>query len=156
MRIAGVVGHDGVAHVLEKVPALLASDTVLGRAQWLRDVVGLDEQQVKAVVREAPAVLSYSIAGNLAPKWAFVQGTMGAVPEDVVKAPREILCANLQQRAVPRYAFLASKGVEDVPVVDILHGSDIEFCKNIAKCDPAQFRKYVDNDTYLLFFSQLL
>lgn len=154
--IAGIVGDASVAHVLTKVPGVLAVDDVMDRVGWLRDAVGLNAEQIGTVVREAPAVLGYSVEGNLSPKWAFVHGTMHATVDDLVKAPRKILCANLQQRAVPRYAFLASKGIENVPVVKILQGSDADFCKNVAECDHALYRKYVDNDTYLLFFSQLL
>lgn len=151
-----VVGADAVPSVVDKVPNVLGVEDAIDRVLWLREQVGLSDEQIRTVVREAPAVLTYSIVGNLAPKWAFISETMGGIPADVASAPRESLCANLQQRAMPRYAFLASMGRNDVPVVDILRGSDVDFCKHIAKCEPAQFREYVDNDTYLLFFSQLI
>lgn len=155
--IASVVGEQGVAAVLDKVPGLLDVDHVEDRINWLQDSVGLNDAQLASVVREAPAVLTYSIPGNLAAKWAFVQGTMGCSVADLVEAPKEILCANLQQRAVPRYAFLASQGLlEGASVIDILRGSDAVFCRNVAKCTTAVYRSYVDNDRFLLFYSQLL
>lgn len=154
--IASLVGVDAVASVVDKVPSILGVHDMLDRVLWLRDEVGLDDEQIRTVIREAPAVLTYSVIGNLAPKWAFVQGTMHGTAADIVKAPRETLCANLQQRAMPRYAFLVSSGIFGHSVFDILRGSDIEFCNNVAQCDPEKFRTYVDNDTYLLFFSQLL
>lgn len=154
--LAGVVGADGVVNVVDKVPMVLGMDDMLDRVLWMREQVGLSDSEIAGVVREAPAVLTYSVVGNLAPKWAFICDTMGGTKEDVVKVPRESLCANLQQRAMPRYAFLASRGRHDVAVVDVLKGSDVDFCKLVAQCNAAEFREYVDNDTYLLFFSQLL
>lgn len=151
-----VVGADAVAALVDKVPSILGVEDAIDRVLWLRERVGLSEAQIRTVIREAPAVLTYSVVGNLAPKWAFISETMNGTSEDVVAAPRESLCANLQQRAMPRYAFLASLGRNDVPVVDMLRGSDVDFCKHVAQCDPTQFREYVDNDTYLLFFSQLM
>lgn len=154
--LESLVGEDAIASVIDKVPSLFGIEDILDRVLWLRDDVGLDDTQIRTVLREAPAILTYSVVGNLAPKWTFVHETMGGARDDLVAAPREVLCANLQQRAMPRYAFLASNGTSGVPVVDILRGSDTEFCRNVAKCDPDTFRAYVDNDTYLLFFSQLV
>lgn len=154
--LQSLVGDDALATVVDKVPSIFGIDDILDRVLWLRDDVGLDDIQIRTVIREAPAILTYSVVGNLAPKWTFIHETMGGTQADLVAAPRETLCANLQQRAMPRYAFLASYGGADVPVLDILRGSDAEFCRNIAKCDPETFRAYVDNDTYLLFFSQLM
>lgn len=152
-----IVGSkDAVTNVVDKLPMILGVDDTIDRVLWLREDVGLSDEHIRVIVREAPAVLTYSVVGNLAPKWAFISETMGGTPDDVVAVPREALCANLQQRAMPRYAFLASRGRTDVSVVDMLRGSDVEFCKHVAQCDPAQFREYVDNDTYLLFFSQLM
>lgn len=154
--LQSLVGDDHVAAVIETVPSILGVNDVLDPVLWLRDDVGLSDKQVQKVLREAPAVLTYSVVGNLAPKWTFIHETMGATVEDLVAAPREVLCANLQQRAMPRYAFLASHGKRDVAVIDVLRGSDAEFCKEVAKCDAQVFRSYVDNDTYLLFFSRLM
>lgn len=154
--LATLVGEEAVASVVDKVPNIFGAEDILDRVLWLRDDVGLNEQQIRALLREAPAVLTYSVVGNLAPKWTFIHETMGGTSEDIVAAPREALCANLQQRAMPRYAFLASSGELQVPALDILRGSDAEFCRNVAKCDPEVFRDYVDNDTYLLFFSRLI
>lgn len=154
--LESLVGEDAVVSVIDKVPSLFGIEDILDRVLWLRDEVGLNDSQIRAILREAPATLTYSVVGNLAPKWAFVHETMGATLDDLVAVPREILCANLQQRAMPRYAFLASHGISGVPVVDILRGSDAEFCRQVANCDPDTFRAYVDNDTYLLFFSQLI
>lgn len=154
--LESLVGEDAVTSVIDKLPSLFGIEDILDRVLWLRDDVGLDDAQIRAVLREAPAILTYSVVGNLTPKWAFVHETMGATPDDLVAIPREVLCANLQQRAMPRYAFLASNGVSGLSVVDILRGSDTEFCRNVANCDPDTFRAYVDNDTYLLFFSQLI
>lgn len=154
--LSTIVGADATASLIDKVPIILGVEDVIDRVLWLREQVGLSDEQIRLVIREAPAVLTYSVVGNLAPKWAFISETMGGTKEDVVVAPRESLCANLQQRAMPRYAFLASMGRHDVAVIDMLRGSDVDFCKNVADCDPADFREYVDNDTYLLFFSQLM
>lgn len=154
--LESLVGEDAVATIIGKVPPILGIEDILDRVLWLRDEVGLDNGQIRTVIREAPAILTYSIAGNLAPKWTFIHETMGGTPEDLVALPRETLCANLQQRAMPRYAFLTSSGEVKVAVVDILRGSDSEFCRKVAKCDQETFRAYVDNDTYLLFFSQLI
>lgn len=154
--LSSLVGEEGVPAAVDKVPLLLGTDDFVDRVLWLRETVGLNDAQLRMVVREAPAVLTYSIVGNLAPKWAFISETMGGTKDDVVHAPRETLCANLQQRAMPRYAFLASMGRHDVGVVDMLVGSDVEFCKNVARCEASHYREYVDNDTYLLFFSRLL
>lgn len=150
-------GRDDVVNIVDKIPMILGVDDAIDRVLWLRENVNLNDDQIRLVIREAPAVLTYSVVCNLAPKWAFAKETMGATAEDVVSVPREMLCANLQQRAMPRYAFLASMGRADqVSVIDILKGSDAEYCKHVAQCDPAHFREYVDNDTYLLFFSQLM
>lgn len=154
--LASVVGANSVAGVVDKVPMLLDVDDAIDRVLWLREQVGLTDEQIGIVIRQAPAVLTYSVVGNLAPKWAFISETMGGTGDDVTLVPRESLCANLQQRAMPRYAFLTSRGRHDINVVDVLKGSDVEFCKNVAQCDAALFREYVDNDTYLLFFSQLI
>lgn len=154
--LESLVGEDAVASVIDKVPSLFSMEDILDRVLWLRDEVGLDDAEIRAVLREAPAILAYSVVGNLTPKWTFIHETMGGTQEDLVAAPREMLCANLQQRAMPRYAFLASNGASNIPVVDILRGSDAEFCRDVAKCEPEKFRAYVDNDTYLLFFSQLI
>lgn len=154
--LQSLVGDDALAAIVDKVPSIFGVDDILDRVLWLRDVVGLNDAQIRSVVREAPAILTYSVVGNLAPKWTFIHEAMGGTHADIVAAPRETLCANLQQRAMPRYAFLASHGRENVPVLDILRGSDSEFCRHVAKCDPETFRTYVDNDTYLLFFSQLM
>lgn len=154
--LTSIVGPDAIGTLIDKVPIVLGFEDVIDRVLWLREQVGLSDEQIRVVIREAPAVLTYSVVGNLAPKWAFISETMGGTKDDVVAAPRECLCANLQQRAMPRYAFLASMGRHDVEVIDMLRGSDVDFCKNVAQCDPSQFREYVDNDTYLLFFSQLL
>ncbi|KAI0561829.1 Transcription termination factor [Gracilaria domingensis] len=154
--LQSLVGDEHVAAAVDKVPSIFATDDILDRVLWLRDEVGLSEEQVQSVLREAPAILTYSVVGNLAPKWTFIHETMGASIEELVAAPREMLCANLQQRAMPRYAFLASSGKRDVSVVDVLRGNDVDFCRNVAKCDTKVFRNYVDNDTYLLFFSRLM
>lgn len=154
--LTSIVGSDAIGTLIDKVPIVIGFEDAIDRVLWLREQVGLSDEQIRIVIREAPAVLTYSVVGNLAPKWAFISETMGGTKDDVVAAPRESLCANLQQRAMPRYAFLASMGRHDVAVTDVLRGSDTDFCKNVAQCDPAQFREYVDNDTYLLFFSQLL
>lgn len=154
--LQGLVGVDALQNVVDKVPSIFALDDILDRVLWLRDEVGLDQNQVRTVIQNAPAILTYSVVGNLAPKWAFIRDTMGGNKHHVVQAPRETLCANLQQRAMPRYAFLMSAGKTNVDVLDILRGSDHEFCKNVAMCQPGEFREYVDNDTYLLFFSQLI
>lgn len=153
--LASLVGDDGVAEVVEKVPCLFGSEDILDRVLWLRDEVGLDDSQIRRVLRAAPAILTYSVLGNLAPKWAFVHETMGGQKEDLVEMPREVLCANLQQRAMPRYAFLASLGKTHMPVCEVLGGSDVEFCRRVG-CDADVFRRYVDDDTYLLFFSRLM
>lgn len=154
--LESLVGENVVASVIDKVPSLFGIENILDRVLWLRDDVGLEDAQIRVVLSKAPAILAYSVVGNLAHKWTFIHETMGATQADLVAAPREALCANLQQRAMPRYAFLASNGVSNIPVLDILRGSDAEFCRNIAKLDPEKFRAYVDNDTYLLFFSQLI
>lgn len=155
--ITDVVGIDNLVGVLQKVPAILDVPNVEDRLVWFRDDVGLDAAQLASVIRQAPAVLGYSVQGNLAAKWAFVHGTMGGSVDDLVTAPREILCANLQQRAVPRYAFLATRGMlEEVGVVDILRGSDVVFCRRVAKCEAREYREYVDNDRFLLFYSSLV
>lgn len=156
MLLESLVGADALPLVLNKVPGIFSVDDVLGRVLWLRDDVGLNSDQIRVVIREAPAILTYSVVGNLAPKWTFIHETVGATPADLVAAPREVLCANLQQRAMPRYAFLAAAGRTDVPPLQILKGSDVDFCKNVAHCDPETFRSYVDHDTYLLFFSRLV
>lgn len=156
LLLESLVGEDAVANVIDKVPSLFGTENILDRVLWLRDDIGLDDLQIRAIIHQAPAILTYSVLGNLAPKWAFIHETMGGTHDDLVAAPCEILCANLQQRAMPRYAFLASSGDVKVPVVDILRGSDANFCRNIAKCNQETFRAYVDNDTYLLFFSQLI
>lgn len=154
--LQSLVGDDAIVEIIDKVPGLFGVDGILDRVLWLRDVVKLDDKQIKHVLREAPAVMTYSVEGNLQQKWEFIHGTLGATMDDVVKLPRETLCANLQQRAMPRYAFLASSGMHDIPVVDILKGSDAEFCREVALCKPSTFRRFVDNDTYLLFFSTLM
>lgn len=153
--IVQIVGKENISGVLGKVPSILDSEPA-ERVEWLKEI-GLNDAQILEVVSKAPAILSYSPSNNLAPKWAFVKGTMGGTLEDLVEAPREILCANLQQRAVPRYAFLASNDlVESVRVVDILRNTDAKFCSDIAKCEYSAYREYVDTDRYLLFYSQLL
>lgn len=154
--IASLVGDDQVKQTLEKVPNLIGTHDMLDRVLWLQEQVGMNEEELKKVLREAPALLTYSVAGNLAPKWTFIKDTMKGCKDDLVQAPREALCANLQQRAMPRYAFLIAKGITDVPVLDVLRGSDAKFCRQVANCEPAVFRRYVDNDTYLLFFSSLV
>lgn len=155
--IADLVGEDAVPGVLEKLPAILGSvDAFDSRIAWLRDTVGLDDAEVRTVLRQAPAVLTYSVPANLAPKWLFVQNTMGGSKADVVEAPREILCANLQQRAMPRYAFamsVAAERVEGMSVPQILRGSDIDFCRNVVLCDPAEYRTFVEEDRFLFFYA---
>jgi hypothetical protein len=159
-EIAKIVGKEWVPGVITKLPALLgAVDGVQARVTWLMETVGLSEDEVTQVIRKAPAILTYSVAGNLNAKWSFIHNTMGATRDDVLRAPCEIFCASLQQRALPRYAFVMSKFDRDakpIGVTEILVGSDQEFCRNVVKCDPAEYRRFVDEDRYLFFFSQLV
>lgn len=158
--IADIVGRDAVRDVVQKVPGVLGCvDSMQSRVSWLEDVVGLSNDEIRAVVKQAPAVLMYSISGNLAPKWSFIHKTLNATKEDVIRAPREIFCANLQQRAMPRYAFIKTNGSSDgatASVAELLSGSDAEFCKAVARCDSAEYRRFVEDGRYLLFFSQLV
>lgn len=159
-KIARVVGREAVSDVIIKLPAILGSvDSIHTRVKWLKKTVGLSDNEVLSVVRRAPAVLVHSIESNLKPKWSFITKTMGGGKNDVLEAPVEIFCASLQQRAMPRYAFMMSKRLADVKdhsVVDILRGSDADFCRDVAKCEPSEYREYVDDDVFLLFFSQLI
>jgi mTERF len=159
--IAAIVGDDAnaVATVISKLPAILGSvDTLQSRVDWLTSVVGLTEDEVSSVIRVAPAILTYSVAANLTPKWSFISNTMGGSAQDIVSAPIELLCASLQQRHMPRYAYAMShsKAGSSISVVDMLKGSDAEYCRNVIKCDPTEYRTYVEQDLYLLFFSQLI
>jgi mTERF len=158
--LALIVGRQAVAQVITKLPAILGiMDGVPSRLYWLREVAGLSDAEIGSVIRRAPAILTYSVSGNLNPKWSFIHKTMGATRPDLVEAPREILCANLQQRAMPRYAFTVSKlaaAAADIKVTDMLGGCDVEFCRNVVHCDPKEYRKFVEEDRYLLFFSQLM
>ncbi len=151
-NLTEIVGADGVAGVLEKVPAILDAK-LTEHVEWLRDVVELNDEQIKHLIREAPAVLSYSISGNLKAKWAFLK-TMGGTKEDLLECPREVFCAALNQRAVPRFAFSSSKGLR-LPIPVMLRGHDTEFCAEHGFSYP-EYRQYVDDDTYLLFYSQLV
>lgn len=157
--LAEQFGEDHVPEVLDKLPAILdATDTFAPRVEWLRDAVGLSDAEIRTVLRAAPAVLTYSVPDNLAPKWAFVSNTMGGGREDLVAAPREILCANLQQRAMPRYAFAMTHLADcahSLAVVDIMTGNDAEFCKRL-DAEPSVYRAFVEEDKYLLFYSQLI
>lgn len=151
-----LVGESSFFNVMHKVPSLFGVEDIMDRVKWLSEDVGLSEEEIGKVLREAPAVMTYSLMGNLRPKWRFIRDTMGGGKDDIVKLPKETLCANLQQRAMPRYAFLVSNGVTDVSVQDFMDGSDADFCRNIAKCEQETFRSYVDDDQYLLFFSRLM
>lgn len=157
--LAALVGQDAVPGVFEKLPAILDAVDAFGtKVEFLKDVVGLSKAQIRVVLRAAPAILTYSVATNLGPKWTFVHGTFGVTAKDVVAAPREIFCANLQQRAMPRYAFVMTRLPElanGIPVSDILRGSDIAFCRKF-EIDPVVFRAFVENDEFLLFYSQLI
>lgn len=154
--LESLIGENNISGVIDKIPFIFGVENILDRVLWLRDEVELNNEQIQCVLKEAPAILTYSVTGNLAPKWTFLHETMGGTKEDVVAAPREALCINLQQRAMPRYAFLATSGKTEIAVMDVLRGSDVEFCKKVAKCETEVFRNYVDNDTYLLFFSRLM
>ena len=151
-----LVGDQSFRKVVHKIPSLLGIDDIMDRVTWLSEEVRLSESEIQSVLREAPAILTYSVEGNLQPKWEFIRDKMGGSKDDVIKLPRETLCANLQQRAMPRYAFLVSNGVTDVPVQAILSGSDAEFCREVANCEQETFRAYADDDRYLLFFTQLM
>lgn len=147
-----IVGKEGVSSVLEKVPVLLTTESK-EHVEWLREVVGLNSDEIKQLVLEAPAVLAYSISGNLAAKWAFLK-TMGGTKQDLIQCPREMFCAALNQRAVPRFAFSSSKGLR-LPIPTLLRGLDADFCAKHNFSYP-EYRKYVNDDTYLLFYSQLV
>jgi len=154
LRSYGDFSADDLARVMTTVPAFFGLDFT-DRLSWLREEVGLDAAELAHVVRTLPAVLMYAVEGNLDRKWAFLSSMMGATKADVVGAPR-LLSYHLEQRAMPRHAFLASHNISGVAVGDVLGCTDKAFCRDVAKCPLEEYRAYERDGHWLLFYNPLL
>jgi len=154
LRSYGDFSADDLARVMTTVPAFFGLDFT-DRLSWLREEVGLDAGELAHVVRTLPAVLMYAVEGNLDRKWAFLSSMMGATKADVVGAPR-LLSYHLEQRAMPRHAFLASHNISGVAVGDVLGCTDKAFCRDVAKCPLEEYRAYERDGHWLLFYNPIL
>lgn len=150
----GEFSSDDLARIITTVPAFFGLDFT-DRLTWLREQVGLDAAELAHVVRTLPAVLMYAVDGNLDRKWAFLSSMMGATKSDVVAQPR-LLSYHLEQRAMPRHAFLASRGLTGVAVGAVLGCTDKAFCRDVAGCDLEEYRAYERDGHWLLFYNPIL
>lgn len=150
----GEFSSDDLSRVITTVPAFFGLDFT-DRLTWLREQVGLDAAELAHVVRTLPAVLMYAVDGNLDRKWAFLSSMMGATKADVVAQPR-LLSYHLEQRAMPRHAFLASRGMTGVAVGAVLGCTDKAFCRDVVGCDLEEYRAYERDGHWLLFYNPIL
>lgn len=150
----GEFSSDDLSRVITTVPAFFGLDFT-DRLTWLREQVGLDAAELAHVVRTLPAVLMYAVDGNLDRKWAFLSSMMGATKADVVAQPR-LLSYHLEQRAMPRHAFLASRGLTGVAVGAVLGCTDKAFCRDVAGCNLEEYRAYERDGHWLLFYNPIL
>lgn len=156
VQVALDLPHEELKNLLHKAPGLFEVKGVADRWKWLKDTVALTDEEISKVVRTVPAVLTYSVKSNLQRKWDFICRTMGGSKQDIVAAPVQTLAVSLQQRAMPRHAFLVSRGISGFSAADVLRPSDYQFCTDIAKCEYSDYRNYVDSDRFLLFYTQLM
>lgn len=154
LRSYGEFSSADLSRIITTVPAFFGLDFT-DRLTWLREQVGLDATELAHVVRTLPAVLMYAVDGNLDRKWAFLSSMMGATKVDVVAQPR-LLSYHLEQRAMPRHAFLASRGVSDVAVGAVLGCTDKAFCRDVAGCQLEEYRAYERDGHWLLFYNPIL
>ncbi|GAB0495640.1 hypothetical protein MMPV_006943 [Pyropia vietnamensis] len=154
LQAYGEFSSDDLSRVISTVPAFFGLDFT-DRLTWLREQVGLDATELTHVIRTLPAVLMYAVDGNLDRKWSFLTSMMGATKADVVAHPR-LLSYHLEQRAMPRHAFLASRGMTGVAVGTVLGCTDKAFCRDVARCELEEYRAYERDGHWLLFYNPIL
>jgi len=149
----GLESEEDIARIISKAPAFFSAD-LSEHLNWLSSI-GLDDEQVAKVVRNLPAVLIYSVPTNLAPKWEYLSNVMGGTVDDLVDIP-SFFGYNLEQRIMPRFAFVGSKGLRDtLTVPEILNNTDKEFCEATG-LSYEEYRVFEQTGGSLLFHTPLL
>jgi len=100
--------------------------TLLPKLLFLRDATGLPDSAVCAVLRRAPAILSYGIETNLRPKLQFFAERMRRDPAAELSEFPHYFAFNLEGRIKPRHEALRERDIE-MPLKDMLTTNDDDF-----------------------------
>lgn len=100
--------------------------TLLPKLLFLRDATGLPDSAVCAVLRRAPAILSYGIETNLRPKLEFLAERMQRDPAAELAEFPHYFAFSLEGRIKPRHEALRERGIE-MPLKDMLTSNDDDF-----------------------------
>ncbi|CAN0111250.1 unnamed protein product [Phaeothamnion confervicola] len=108
-----------IGRMVARAPALLTYSLSSGQGlplklRWLRRDLGLSAAQAATAVRALPALLTYSVSANLAPKKAFYAREMGAGRRELAAAVAvqpSLLSYSLETRLRPRCRALRAGGV---------------------------------------------
>ena len=139
-----------VQRVLHRSPSLLISDPeLLGRRRdWFRDRLGLE---AGPLVLKLPALLMYSIEGNLDVKLRYLEAYLDrAWIAERVRAVPASFAYSLQRRIAPRVKFAALRGASVRRAVAGLPGDDRKFAKEVGGEDPHAYRRFLAS--YAAFF----
>ena len=94
----------------------------------------LDEEELKKMVVAFPAVLNYSVEGNMEPKLGFFQEELGLSPSEVrasiVSAPAR-LGYSLKTRYRPRLEVCRAAGADPAMVLNSATMTDEKFCERV-------------------------
>lgn len=146
--LAGVgIGQEQLAAMMSKsTRPLTARGGVVEQLAWLRAALGLNDEQIKAVVMAQPDILAEKVA-DLEAKWRFITGRVEGRVSDVLRHPL-LLAAPLPTVLGPRWDFAVSKsalpavsGLEGYDFDALLGCSDLELCETL-RCSANEYGGY--------------
>ncbi|CAN0893054.1 Transcription termination factor MTEF1, chloroplastic, partial [Linum grandiflorum] len=97
------------------------------KVEYLKDGVGLSEEEIWGMVRRFPSLLTFSVENNLKPMYEFFVGEMEGRGLEEIKEFSHYFGFSLENRIKVRYLQVLERGMSKLALPLLLKITDHEF-----------------------------